>query len=99
MSKVTVIAVEPCNTHRPGDEFDVSEREAEQLMAKGLVKMKAPHSNKMAAPLDNKANPTQAAGGARRSSASRAAQASLLTTASVSATGDKPKRKYTRRAK
>lgn len=99
MSKVTVIAIEPCNNHKPGDEFDVSEREAGQLIARGLVKMKAPHSNKMAQPLSNKANPTKAAGGAQQSSASPAAQASPLTTASLSESGERVKRKYTRRAK
>lgn len=87
MSKVDVIALDACNQHRPGDKFEVTEREAEQLIKKGLVKMAGPHSNKMAPEAENKANPSKAAGKARQSSASPAAPASPRRTARQSAAG------------
>ncbi len=96
---VTVIAVEPFDGNQPGARVDVSERQAAQLIGKGLAKMQAPHSNKMKLAPENKANPSQAAGEAQPSSALRAARVSPKTTATPSADGAKPKRKYTRRAK
>lgn len=87
MSKVEVIAIEPCNAHRPGTRFECGLSEARELEAKGLVKMHGPHSNKMRkAPLD-KQNPSSAAGKEQRASASPAAQASTPQTARPSATG------------
>lgn len=71
--KVEVLAIEPCNNHKPGDRFKVSAWEAEQLVEKRLVKMISAHPNKMRAEPENKANPTSAAGEARTSSASQAA--------------------------
>jgi len=87
---VKMIAIEPCNQHRPGDEFEATEREADQLEARGLAKMATIPQNKMAQPSENKGNPSQAAGGATRSSASRAAKASPRTTAKKSDDGEKP---------
>jgi hypothetical protein len=87
MSKVKVIAIEPFNGNAVGAVIEVSEREAGQLVQKRLAKMQAPHSNKMRAASENKAVPSKAAGEARRSSASRAAQASPQTTANPSGTG------------
>ena len=40
---------------RPGAHVTVSERQAQQLVAKGLAKMQAPHSNKMKVAQENKA--------------------------------------------
>ncbi|WP_440221843.1 hypothetical protein ACQQ2N_12165 [Dokdonella sp. MW10] len=89
MTHVTMIAIEPCNSHRPGDSFSVPEREAEQLVRKGLAKINGPHENKMAPPGDNKANPTGTAGAATSSSASRAGRASPRKTAGASRAGAK----------
>lgn len=85
--KVTVIAVEPFDGNQPGARVEVSERQAKQLIQKGLAKMQAPHSNKMKPAPENKANPSPAAGEARPSSASRAARASRQTTAKPSGRG------------
>lgn len=84
---VRVIAVEPFNEKRPGDEFELSDREFAQAKEKRLVKLAAPAKNKMAPRLDNKANPTQAVGEEVPSSASPAGQASPQTIATPSATG------------
>lgn len=94
MSTVRLLAIEPVNSFRPGERFDVSEREARQLIEKGLAKMDGPVKNKMMPPAGNK----QAAGEAQQSSASQAAPASRKTTATKSENGEKPKRTYTRRA-
>ena len=83
MSKVKMIAIDGCNGHQPGDSFEVSEREAQQLIAKRLAKMSAPVQNKMMPPAGNK----EAAGGVPPSSASPAARASRKTTATTSARG------------
>lgn len=94
MSTVRLLALQPVNSIRPGERFDASEREARQLIEKGLAKMDAPVKNKMMPPAGNK----QAAGEAQQSSASQAAPASRKTTANTSGAGDRPKRTYTRRA-
>ena len=58
MSKVEVVCIEPCNEHRPGARFECSASEARELEEKGLVKMRAPVSNKMKLPPENKRNPS-----------------------------------------
>ncbi len=85
---VKVTAIEPFNMRKIGEEFELPEREAEQAEKKGLVKIMAPLKNKMAAPLENKGNPSQAAGQEQPSSASPAAQASEKTTAKPSEGGE-----------
>lgn len=90
MSKVEVVAIEPFNSKRPGEKFELTEREAQQAIDKGLVKMLGPHCNKMRAEPANKGGaqvPPKAAGGATQSSASRAAPASRKTTAKPSGAG------------
>lgn len=89
MSTVQVIAVEPFDGHQPGAKVDVTERQAEQLIAKGLAKMSGPHSNKMKPAAENKACPSKAAGQGRTSSASPAARRSRSTTATASDDGSK----------
>lgn len=86
---VKVIATEPVNAFRIGDEFEVSEREAKQLVDKGMVKMLGDVQNKMQAAPANKAVPSKAAGGETQSSSSRAARASVSKTAKKSAAGAK----------
>jgi len=89
MSKVEVIAIEPCNQHRPGTRFEVGLVEAKEMEAKGLVKMRGPQSNKMrTAPLD-KQNPSKAVGAEKPASASPAVRASTPQTARSSASGAK----------
>jgi len=90
MSKVKVTAIDSVNGFNPGEQFEVSEREARQMEEKGLVKMLGAVQNKMAPAPANKANPSKAAGEAPKSPASRAAQASKKTTAKKSVAG-KPK--------
>lgn len=85
--KITVTAIEPFNSHKPGDVFELTEREANHAVSKGLVKMQVPHSNKMKLEPENKANPSPADGAAPLSSASPAARVSLQTIARPSATG------------
>lgn len=87
MSRVTVTAIEPCDSYRPGDQWEVSESRAAELEAKGLVKVARPVSNKMRQPLANKRNPSKVAGETQPSSASQAAQASPQTTANESENG------------
>ncbi len=87
MSLVKVVAIEPCNEYRPGENFETTERQARQMIARGLVKMAEPVRNKMALPVANKASPTPAAGRALRSSALPVAPASPATTARSSGTG------------
>ncbi len=86
---VTMIAIEPCNSVKAGSEFEVSEREAAQLVQRGLARMKGPAENKMAPAGENKANPTPAAGAAAGSSASPAGQASPKKTARGSRGGSR----------
>lgn len=76
-----MIAIEPCNNAKPGDEFEAGDREAEQLERRGLAKIKGPSANKMANPGENKGNPTGAAGTDATSSASPAGRASTKPTA------------------
>lgn len=79
MTTITVTAIEPFNSHPPGDTFELTEREARQAIDKGLVKMLGPQSNKMLAEAANKGRsevPLKAAGEGTTSSASRAAPAS-----------------------
>lgn len=99
MSTVTVTAISPFNSFKPGDVFELTEREADQAERKGLVKMQGPVSNKMKIQSENKANPSPADGAVAPSSVSPAARVSPRTTARVSGDGVKPKRTYTRRAK
>jgi uncharacterized membrane protein len=87
MTKVFVRAIEPCDGHKPGDRFEVPERQARELVQLGLVKMMAPLQNKMAPAPANKANPSPAAGRVRRSSASPAARVSPPKTAQPSDAG------------
>lgn len=84
---VKIICLEPINGHQAGVELEVSEREAKQLVGKRLAKMAVEPSNKMAEQGENKANPSPAAGAARRSSASPAARASAKTTSKPSPAG------------
>lgn len=86
-----VIAIEPVNGKQIGEELEVSEREAQQMVDKGLVKMLGDVQNKMKAAPANKAaaNPSKAAGEATTSSASRAARASVSKTAKKSGAGKK----------
>jgi len=85
--KITVTAIEPFNSHKPGEVFELTEREATHAELKGLVKKLAPFSNKMKAEPENKANPSPADGGEVRSFASPAAQVSPQTTVKPSGTG------------
>lgn len=87
MSTVQVIAVEPFDGHQPGAKVDVTERQAEQLINKGLAKMSAPHGTKVKPPLANKARPSKAAGQGRTPSASPAARRSAQKTANKSDDG------------
>lgn len=87
MSTVKVKAIEPCDGKNPGDVFSVSERQAQQLIGKGLVKMDGPVSNKMKAAPANKSRPSPAAGKAQPSSALPVARASRQTTAKPSGNG------------
>jgi len=80
MSTIQVIAIEPFDGNQPGATVTVSERQAEQLVVKGLAKVKGPHSTKVKPPLANKANPSKAAGQGRTSSASPAARPSAKKT-------------------
>jgi hypothetical protein len=89
MSNVKVVAIEPVNGQTPGSRFEVSEREARQLIDKKLVKMDAPVSNKMKPQAENKANPSPAAGKAQTSSALPAARASAKKTVTKSVAGAK----------
>ncbi len=87
MTTVTVMAIEPFNSHKPGEVFELSEREAKAAEAKGLVKMQGPVSNKMKVQSENKGNPLQAGGETAPLSASPAARVSRQTTAKPSGTG------------
>lgn len=89
MSSITMIAIEPCNNAKPGEEFVVGEREAAALEAKRLAKIKGPHENKMAPAGENKQNPTGDGGKAAPSSASQAGRASKTPTARKSGRGGK----------
>lgn len=86
-----MIAIEPVNGASPGDTFEATAREAEQLEAKGLAKRVPAPLNKKAAPGEDKKNPSEAGGEAQPSSASPPAQASRGTTAKPSAAGEKAK--------
>lgn len=87
MSLVRVTAIEPCNSYRPGESFQCSEREAKELEALGLVKLALAPRNKMMPEPVNKANPSLAAGVVAMLSASPAAPASRKTTARLSKNG------------
>lgn len=87
MSMVRVIAIDGVDGHAPGSDWEVTERQAKQLVDKGLVKMAGPVENKMAEPVANKANPSATAGEAPPSSASPAGRASAKTTAKRSVAG------------
>jgi hypothetical protein len=87
--KVTCVAIEPFDGHHPGDTVELPERQAQQLEAKGLVKMGlGPRANKMhPGPQENKANPPAAAGQVAPSSALPVAQVSQQTTQQPSHSG------------
>lgn len=90
MSLIKVIAIEPCNGMHPGQGFLVSEIEARELQAAGLVKMAAaPIANKMiSGPQENKSlPPSPAAGVVAPSSVSPAARVSPVQTAKQSQRG------------
>lgn len=82
-----VIALDTHDNYVEGDEYEVADRVAEQLIRKGLVKAGKVPQNKMAAKSENKADPSEAAGEEQSSSASRAAPASAKPTAISSAAG------------
>lgn len=90
MSLVKVQALDAFDGHQPGDFVEVPERQAQQLIQRGLAKMAGPVRNKMAQPVANKANPSQGAGKDQQSSASPVARASRKTTARRSASGAQP---------
>lgn len=94
MTMVRVKAIEPCDMHKPGAVFEVTERVARELVEKRLVKMLAPVQNKMAQPAKNKANPSPAAGRVQPSSASPVAHRSRRTTAKPSDAGELPIPKF-----
>lgn len=84
---VTMVAIEPCNNAKPGESFEVGEREADALEAKRLAKKAGPVENKMAPASENKQNPTGDGGKAAPSSASQAGRASKTPTARKSGRG------------
>ena len=86
-----MIAIEPINGHSPGEPFDATAREAEQLEGKGLAKRAPAPLNKVAPKGEDKNNPSEAGGEAQPSSASPPAQASRGTTAKPSVAGEKAK--------
>ena len=91
MDSVKLIAIEPFDGNQPGQTLTVTERQADQLIAKGLAKKAAPeHANKMKPAPENKANPLQAVGRGRTSSASPAARPSQSRTARQSGSGAEP---------
>lgn len=90
--KMKVLTLEPVNRTPPNTIIDVGEREGEQLIRKGLAKALPIPENKMAPEGDNKGDPSEAAGKARKSSSSRAARRSPSTTAKSSAAGAPKKR-------
>lgn len=87
---VRVTAIEPHDGHAPGHDYEVPERQANELARRRLVKMAPTVLNKMAQPAENKRNPTPAAGRVRLSSASPAAPASPVTTLQPSEDGVVP---------
>jgi hypothetical protein len=95
MTSVRVIAIEPCNGKSPGEDFEVSEREANKLVERRLVRLAvdgAPN-NKMRKPPSNKGNvpsPSPGGGGEQPSSPSPADPASPPRTAQSSRRGGQP---------
>lgn len=83
MTTVRVKAIEPCNEHKPGTVFEVSEREAAELHRMGLVKMAPAPVNKMKPDPKNK----RAVGKVQASSALPVAPVSQPTTAAASTRG------------
>lgn len=93
-----LIAIEPHDGHTPGDRYEAPDRQAKQLIEKGLAKAAPAPRNKMAPSGANKANPSPAAGRARTSSASPAARRSPAKTSNASGSGARaPAKKTTRR--
>jgi hypothetical protein len=82
-----VIALDGFDNRVEGEEFEVSDKQGEQLLAKGLVKVGPVPQNKKATPSENTADPSEAAGEAPTSSASRAARPSVRKTAAPSTRG------------
>lgn len=87
-----VLTLEPVNRTPPGVVIEVTEREGEQLIRKGLAKAAPVPQNKMAAEGANKADPSEAAGKTRTSSSSPAARRSAPRTAKPSDAGAPKKR-------
>lgn len=89
MTTVTVTAIEPHDGKHPGERYETTERTANLLQRRGLVKMGVgPAANKMApGPQENKGNPLPAAGEAVPQSALPAAQVSTQRTPAPSKTG------------
>jgi hypothetical protein len=92
MSLIKVIALDSFDGFHPGDETDVPERQANQLVARGLAKMAAPPRNKMAPPALNKSSPTPAGGEDVQPFALPPAHLSQQATASLSGDGVPVKR-------
>lgn len=96
--KVNVLVIEPFNGNQPGETVSVTEREAAQLEAKGLVKMalggKADKS--LPGPKENKAHPLTPAGQVAQLSAPPAGQASQAKTQTPSRRGRPPGRRNAR---
>lgn len=82
-----VIALDNFDNRVEGEEFEVSDKQGEQLLRKGLVKAGRVPQNKRPSPSENTADPSVAAGEAPTSSASRAARPSVRKTADSSARG------------
>jgi hypothetical protein len=82
-----LITIEPFDGHGPNEKIEVPDAQARKLIDKGLAKAAPAPSNKMALEGENKADPSEAAGKATTSSASRAAPRSARKTATPSADG------------
>lgn len=99
MSQVRVIAIDQHDGRAAGDDYLTTERQARQLVARGLAKMAADMPrNKMMPPPANKGSPAPLpdAGEAQRQPSSPAAPVSPPKTASSSVRGARPAAKKTR---
>lgn len=93
MSTVTLIMLDSCDGYHAGDEREAKQREADQLIRKGLAKMKGPHANKMADDPQTKKNTgTSTAGKDAPSSSSAPDRASRPKTAPRSPRGGRSTR-------
>lgn len=82
-----MVLIEPVNGKQPGAIIKVGDVERDQLIGRGLAKMRGQPNNKMQKDPVNKSNPTPAAGRDKQSPASPAARASRQTTARPSTSG------------